>query len=141
MLVQLMPNQIQINWPLIRGAIVQAEGESKDPFYYAHILDGLCAGQAQAWVLYDCEQEEMLGICVTQIITNDFDKTNQLLIHSIAGLAAVEPMHYRMCYDTLRAYAQHHHCIKIVAYTEHPGITKLAVNLGAKTKTYIELEV
>lgn len=146
MLTKLLPEQVSRFWDTIRYAVEQSlppiAGEHPDKM--SRVLAAALADKAHVWASYQRGEDALKfeGLAITRILYDDVSDTKNLLIYCMYGYGKVDSKSWKEGFKTLAKYAKGKNCLQIIAYTNLPGVIKLATRLGADTKyTFLSFDV
>lgn len=146
MLTKLLPEQISKFWDIIGYAVEQTlppiAGEHPDRMN--RVLSAALSGRVDVWASYtrDGDNLSLEAVVLTKLLYDDISNTNSLLIYCVFGYSKLNGNSWTNGLDILVKYAKSKQCSKLIAYTEFPGIVKIAKNLGADTKnTFISFDI
>jgi len=133
MILRLLPEQISVQWDMIKPAIEKSlESACEDPDMN-DILTGLIEGSSQCWVSSRKATNGgniIEGIIITMITGDLFGEGRNLLIYSLFGYDMSTREAWRGGARALATFAKSKGCSRIVAYTSVSSLIKLAEGLG-----------
>lgn len=148
MFVRLTAEQIQRAWGLIKESIHESRPPMyvEEPEFYEYIQEALLKGDMDCWVAAKQYSEnpsdlEIIAFCVTELLEDYYNKCKNLLIFSLKGVDKLGPDLWQEGMQGLEAFARVNNCRYIIAYTDHPGIVRMAQQQGGTVRQYIQLEV
>lgn len=137
MLIRLLPEQVSAMWKVVGAALI----EGLPPDYHADvkartaILQSVLKEEATVWV-YRMPQGDGTTRASALVLTTFYQApiffTKHLLIYSFYAFENLPEEAWVTGFETLRKYADSLNLDSIIAYTQHPGIIRMAkTRLGA----------
>lgn len=142
MLVRMTAEDILKFWPLLSGVIKDSVPPIADidyPSYLTRFQTALLTGPMQCWGYI--KGDELLGIVITEHLEDATNDRKILLIYALVGLGELEPIDFKLGFETLKEYARGIGAWKITAYTDKQEVVNLMTWLGGKSRYFLELEV
>lgn len=142
MLIKLTPEQVQEHWYIIRNSLMTSlPPYTPDvPRVYTSLLEATKEENAHVWVYVDSDKK-VIAIAVTEVMVDNHSGKKMLLIYSLTGYENLTGDAYSDGVNTLKNFAKSLGCCSITAYTDYEQLARRAVNLGAKKRYFIEIEV
>ena len=132
MLVKLLPEQISVQWDMIKPAIIDSLLSAHENVDTNEILTSLLNGFSQCWVSTrrDNERDVIEGLIITMITKSLFDEGKNLLIYSLYGYSMDNKEAWEGGFRTLATFARADGCSRITGYTNVSSLIKLVEKLG-----------
>lgn len=141
MIVQLLPEQIAQQWPVIRHAMEQALPPiaSKREERMNRLLEQLLVGRVQCWVCFRMEDERtVVESILTTTEAEDVTGERALLIYTLYGTTHGTQETWEDGLKKLKAWARAAGYSRITAYTQNPRVLEWVAKLGGDASyTYV----
>lgn len=136
MLVRLLPEQISVQWDMIKPAILESLHSAHESADTNETLTSLLNSSSQCWasIRRDNGRDIIEGLVITMVTKNLFDKEKNLLIYSLYGYDMSNRDAWEGGFRTLAIFAKSEGCSRIIGYTNVPSLIKLVESLGGDTK-------
>jgi len=148
MLLKMLPEQIERQWPTIAFGIEQSlpafVGLTRHKMNA--VLQELLAGDMHAWIVSDPKRqgvEKFAGIVITAFNEDKALEIKDLMIYALYNYRA-ERFSDLLVLDGFRAlqkFAASNGCSRITAYTDSESLLDRAEEVGAKVTSFISMEV
>ena len=141
MFLRLTADEIASGWPVIKNAIKESRPPMYigEPEFYTNVLDALQGGAMQCWALLN--NRHIKALCVTELISDPYNQKLNLLIFALYGHEALTEHDWAEGQQVLFEFAKSLRCSFVIAYTDHPGIVRMAEQRNASIRQYIQVEV
>jgi len=143
MLIRLLPEQAANCWDDLKGAIKEAlppvVGMQSDRMQ--NILTALLLEELIAWISVD-KEKVVDGIVVTSFVVDKCSGTKSLLLYCLYGYGEVARSSWEEGVETLRRFAKHSGCQRVIGYTDVPSLIKWVEKVGGETRyRFLSVEV
>jgi hypothetical protein len=131
MVIQLLPNQIEQVWDVIKFASKSVDHvpEIDAPKYFRELLISLLNGKSQCFVRVD-EQKQLLGLWITRITLDEMTKERSLAISCLYSFKSVDPIQWESDLREVKKFAYSMKCKKLIAYSNNPRVFEIAKSIG-----------
>ena len=147
-MVRLQPEQLSAMWGLFEYAMWNSlpPGETPSSGFMANRLTSCLSGDMQCWLAFQNDAVEnkkhILGVVITYVDVDDCSGDKNLLIYSLYGYGTMPTRMWAEGMDTLKQYAKAQGCKRILAFTSHENVMKIARFLDCKAEvSVLEWEV
>jgi len=132
MLVRLLPEQISVQWDMIKPAILESLHSAHESIDTNETLTSLLNSSSQCWVSIrrNDGRDIIEGLAITMVTKNLFDKGKNLLIYGVYGYGLDNREAWESGFKTLAIFAKSEGCSRITGYSSVSSIIKLAERLG-----------
>lgn len=136
MVVRATPDQIIEGWNVYKDAILLSLPPitDKEDVRSVNIYNALLDGRMQLWLGMDEEQEEVLGIATTCIITDPGTLQRNLLIYSLTSMKGDGFDLWKDGLNDMKEFAKLNRCYLITAYTSNEEVLRIVNRLGGNSK-------
>lgn len=143
MLIRLLPEQVANCWEDIRVAIEASlppvVGMQSDRMQ--NILEALLLEELIAWISVD-KDKVVDGVVVTSFMVDKNSGTKSLLLYCLYGYGEICRSSWEEGVETLRKFAKHSGCHRVIGYSDVPSLIKWVEKVGGETRyRFLSIEV
>jgi len=135
MLVRLLPEQISVQWDMIKPAILESLHSAHEEINTNETLTSLLNSSSQCWVSIrrNDGRDVIEGLVITMVTKDLFGEGKNLLIYSIYGYDLSNREAWEGGFKTIAIFAKSEGCSRVIGYTSVSSIIKLVESLGGDT--------
>jgi len=143
MLIRLTPEQIVFYWERIRPLLLEnlIPKVELSPENVFGILKNLLTESIQLWVGIEKEEGDILeniyGFIATTIDTDANTRQRNLMIYSLFAVKEIPITAWEEGLKVLIGYKELNNCKTLIAYTDNPGVVRLANKLGFRVTSFL----
>lgn len=142
MMLKLPADQISNMWNLFEYALWNSvpPGITPSEGFLANTLAACIAGDLQCWLSFQKRADntrEILGVVITYIDNDECSGDKNLLIYSLYGYGKMPTRMWAEGMETLKKYAKGAGCKRILAFTSHENVMKIAKFLDCNAEVSV----
>lgn len=108
-------------------------------FLKGNLLEQIMSEKMHLWsILVD---DKLVAVVLTSVGADKSTMCKNLIIYSFVSVATLQRGVFEQGLNVLQRFAKAQNCMKIVAYTQSRGVSKLASGLGATVSAMLTWEV
>lgn len=143
MLIRLLPDQAANCWDDIKEAIEKSlppvVGMQSDRMQ--NILTALLLEELIAWISVN-KEKVIDGIVITSFVFDKSSGTKSLLLYCLYGYGEVCRSSWEEGVETLRKFAKHSGCQRVIGYTDVHSLVEWVKKVGGEARyTFLSIEV
>lgn len=129
---RLQPLAVQKYWNLISAMLIDSlQGQTAATGHVVRLMAAVQDGRIQVWsALAHGDKPVLVGMLFTQIMSDPFLGTSELLIYGLNMRAALSQEAYAHCLSEIESYAKQMKCQSLRAQTDKNGVKRLLQSNG-----------